>query len=310
MSDHQGLRNLSGLHILLTYGCVSACDHCFVYGSPRSTEVFTLKRIREIISQAREVPSITTFYFEGGEPFLYYPLLIESIRLAREAGYECGIVTNGYWASSVEDAELNLRPLKDLGICDLSISDDPYHYDPEGPNPTKNAHQAAENLGLPVGKICIEPANIIKSEARGGEPVVGGGVLFKGRAADNLTEGLPRRPANSFTCCDEENFYEVGRVHIDPLGWTHICQGITAGNVFHKPLQNIIADYDPDAEPIIGPLARGGPVELAKQHQVEVGKTFVDACHMCFMIRRALIDRFPEKLAPRRLYGLTPDSQQ
>ena len=29
----------------------------------------------------------------GGEPFLYYPLLLESLRAARESGFEAGVVT-------------------------------------------------------------------------------------------------------------------------------------------------------------------------------------------------------------------------
>jgi len=310
MSAKPGMDNLSGLHLLLTYGCTSACDHCFVYGSPKSDLVFTVAQLKEVIRQAKEVPSVTTFYVEGGEPFLYYVHLLESVRLTRAAGYECGIVTNSYWATSIEDAEIYLRPFVELGISDLSVSDDELHFDPDSPSLAKNAYRAAENLGIPIGSICLESPTVVQSGERGGEPVVGGGVLFKGRAADILTKDLPKRPASSFTSCDEEDFNDVKRVHIDPLGWAHICQGVPAGNLFEKPLKDIVADYDPENDPIIGPLVRGGPAELAKLYSVDGGQGFVDACHMCFLTRRALIDRFPNNLAPRRLYGLTPDSEQ
>gem|GEM_PF-4275015 len=36
------MSNLSGLHLLLTYGCTFTCDHCFVYGSPKSDLVFVV----------------------------------------------------------------------------------------------------------------------------------------------------------------------------------------------------------------------------------------------------------------------------
>ena len=305
------MRNLSGLHVLLTYGCTSACDHCFVYSSPRSDYVFTITQLREIIAQAQEVPSIKTFYFEGGEPFLYYAHLLESVRLVRRAGYECGIVSNSYWASSVEDAECYLRPLAQLGIADLSISDDEFHRDPATTeNRAQNACRAAENLGMPVSTICVTPPRAAADEGRGGEPVVGGDVMFKGRAVDTLVGDLPTQPAASFASCEQEDFREVSRVHIDPFGWVHLCQGVVAGNLFEKSLKNIIVDYEPDGDPIIGPLARGGPVELAKKHSVDVGESFVDACHMCFLIRRVLIDRFPDRLAPPRVYGLTEDARQ
>lgn len=305
-----GMRNLAGLHLLLTYGCTSSCDHCFVYGSPRSDQVFTIAQLQEIIRQARDVPSVKAFCFEGGEPFLYYAHLLEGVRLVRSAGYRCLIVTNSFWASSVEDAEVYLRPLADLGIADFSVSDDELHADPDSPNRARFARQAAENLGIPAGSICIEVPQALSSEARGGNPILGGNVVFKGRAVDTLTENLPTRPAASFTSCEQEDFLDVGRVHLDPLGWVHICQGVVAGNLWQKTLKQIIAEYDPEKEPIIGPLSRGGPVELAKQYSIDVGERFVDACHMCFLLRRELLERFPDKLAPRRVYGLTEDARQ
>jgi hypothetical protein len=30
----------------------------------------------------------------------------------------------------------------------------------------------------------------------------------------------------------------------------------------------------------------------------------VDECHYCFEVRKALIDKFPEYLAPRQVYGI------
>ena len=33
----------------------------------------------------------------------------------------------------------------------------------------------------------------------------------------------------------------------------------------------------------------------------EVG--YVDECHMCYLIRRAMIETFPEHLAPGQVYG-------
>ena len=53
-----------------------------------------------------------------------------------------------------------------------------------------------------------------------------------------------------------------------------------------------------------GPLSRGGPVALAKEYGVELDAEFVDECHYCTLVRRALIDRFPQYLAPRQVYGL------
>ncbi len=63
--------NLTGLHILLTYQCNYECDHCFVWGSPAQTGVFTLAQLEDVFQQALDLGTIREFYFEGGEAFLY-----------------------------------------------------------------------------------------------------------------------------------------------------------------------------------------------------------------------------------------------
>ncbi len=75
-----------------------------------------------MLDEARRVGTIDTVYFEGGEAFLLYPVLLDCIRLARERGLEVGIVTNAYFATDEANAELFLHPLVALGICDLSLA--------------------------------------------------------------------------------------------------------------------------------------------------------------------------------------------
>ena len=95
---------LEGLHILLTYQCTYECEHCFVWGSPWQTGTLTLEQLEDILAQAREA-GVSSIYFEGGEPFLYYAILVQAVRRATGMGFSVGIVTNAYWANSVADAE-------------------------------------------------------------------------------------------------------------------------------------------------------------------------------------------------------------
>ena len=44
------------------------------------------------------------------------PLLLEGLKLARARGLRTGVVTNCYWATSVEDAVQWLRPIAELGV--------------------------------------------------------------------------------------------------------------------------------------------------------------------------------------------------
>jgi hypothetical protein len=284
---------LTGIHFLLTYACTYECDHCFLFSGPFQEGTFTIDRLRKALAQIKDAKTIDNVYFEGGEPFLYYPLMLAGIRLARDLGLDVGIVTNAYWATSVEDAKIWLKPLQDLGISDLSISDDYYHYGDVTENLAKNALKAAKKLKMPVGSICIERP----------DPNSNDGPMYKGRAAEKLTEGLPTKPWQTFTECPHEDLENPDRFHLDCYGNLHICQGISIGNIWQAPLSDIMKTYQPHAHPICGPLIEGGPAHLAETYNIPHQDAYVDACHFCYTLRKSLLDRFPPCLTPKQVYG-------
>jgi hypothetical protein len=297
---------LTGIHFLLTYKCPYECEHCFVYGSPRAKGTFTLAQVEAVLQDARKTGTVQTVFFEGGEPFLYYPLLLEAVRIARQMGFHTGIVTNGYFATSVEDAMLWLKPLQEAGIGFISFSDDQFHSGSEQDTAAKRAMSAAQQLGIPCGMISIEPPTVsYLEEERGtkGEPIVGGGVRFRGRAVEKLSQGLPTRPWHTFTECPYENLRDPGRVHVDAYGNVHLCQGLCMGNLWQTPLSELVARYRAEEHPICALLVEGGPAELARRFGYPVQPGYIEACHLCYLVRRALRERFPEYLAPPQVYG-------
>ncbi|MFU8796325.1 MAG: radical SAM protein [Dehalococcoidia bacterium] len=298
---------LTGAHFLLSYKCDSECDHCFVYSSPSARGTFTLHQMKEVVSELAKIRTLEWVYFEGGEPFLFYPLMLEGVRMASRMGLKTGIVTNAYWATSATDAELWLRPLHDLGLADISISDDSLHSEDRDTAPARYALDAARSLGMPSASICIDRPTIdgaLDKEQEMGEPVVGGSTMFRGRAVEKLTQGLPRRRWEGFTECPYEDLRYPKRVHLDVCGNVHICQGLSMDNMWKVPLSQIVQDYDAESHPICGPMVHGGPALLAREYSVEHEDGYVDACHMCYLVRRALLDRFPQYLGPRLVYGL------
>jgi hypothetical protein len=298
---------LTGIHILLTYKCTHECDHCFLYSSPRAEGTMTLPQLRNVLDESRRIGSVEWIYIEGGEPFLFYPSMLEGVRLARDMGFKVGIVTNAFGAISKEDAELSLSPLAKLGISYLSISDDSFHYGESENSPAKNALKAAHKLGIPTSPICIQKPFVEAMPGQDqdkGNPVIGGGALFKGRAVEKLTSGLPRRAWKELVQCPHENLQTPSRIHVDPYGHVQVCQGLSMGNMWPRPLSALALEYKADAHPICGPLIKGGPALLAKQYDIDPEKEYVDECHFCYLVRRALVDRFPEYLAPRQVYGL------
>jgi len=111
------------------------------------------------------------------------------------------------------------------GAPPISVSDDEFHRVNKNDRSAEFARQAAQQLGIPTATICIEPPSVSPQAAEGqrGKPVVGGGVLFKGRAAEKLTVGLPLRPCEELTTCPHEDLLSPERVHVDAYGNVHLC---------------------------------------------------------------------------------------
>lgn len=248
-----------------------------------------------LIDQARDVDSINTICFEGGEPLLYLPQLLAGIKYAKEAGFSTDIVTNAYIARSEADAELLLQTLADAGLDSVTLSDDELHFGDLQQTPAKYLAQAAGRALERVSTISVEKPSVVSPT---------GTVMFRGRAADRMTAGLPRRPWLTYEKCPRENLRDPSRVHVDCFGNVLICQGISMGDAWTTPLARIFSDWRPDSHPICGPLLENGPAGLASRHGVCECGAYVDECHLCFEARRSLLDRFPEYLTPRQVYGM------
>ena len=67
------------------------------------------------------------------------------------------------------------------------------------------------------------------------------------------------------------------------------------GNMWQRPLKEIVDSYSPRTDPIIGPLLEGGPVALVERYDLPHEDSYADACHLCYRAREAL---------PRSLSGV------
>ncbi len=296
---------INGVHFLLTYSCNFECDHCFLYCSPGSRGTFTIAQIREALKEIKKIETIDSVSFEGGEPFLVYPVLKEAIRLSNRQGLKTSVETNNYWATTVEDAILWLEPLQKAGLDLLDISADIFHHGEEVANSAKCALEAAETIGLKTSSICIEkPDTEVKNEKESGKIIYHGNAKLRGRAVDKLVDGLATKPCEEFTECPLENLRDPGRIHLDSFGNIHLCQGLSMGNIWEAPFSELLKNYDPDSHPICGPLLKGGPFELAKKYNINIEDQSVNSCHFCSKTCKALIEKFPQYITPPQVYGL------
>ena len=221
---------LDGIHFLVTYRCTYACDHCFVWGSPDAEGTMTLAQLTSAIDQAAAC-GVESVYFEGGEPTLAYPIVLAAAAHARRRGLEWGMVSNCFWATSVEDAKVWLAPFVELGISDLSLSSYAYFVEDADEDCLRNAVLAARELGLPMGVLEVGAAACLDIPGLClGEDV--GEIMCKGRAAVELAPGRAARPPETLVTCPFEDFADPGRAHLGCDGELQLCQGISAGNVF------------------------------------------------------------------------------
>jgi len=217
-------------------------------------------------------------------------------------GISVGIVTNAYWANSVADAEERLRPFAGR-LADFTVSSDLFHCSESMGERPQNALVAAKWLNIPTGMISIaQPAE--EAEETHGQIEDEGAVMYRGRAVEKLLEKATPHPWERFDSCPHEDLREPGRIHLDPLGNLHICQGIVIGNLFEKPLKQICEEYDADTHPICGPLLGGGPAALVTEYNLPHASHYADACHLCYEARTTLRARFTKLLTPDQMYGV------
>lgn len=294
---------LTGLHILLTYQCNLECDHCFVWSHNWQKGTLTIEQLDDILAQAKDVPTCRSIFFEGGEPFLYYALLKHGVEKAKALGFTVGIVSNAYWATSKADAVEWLRPF--VGKIDsITVSSDLYHWNSELAEHAEMAKAAADELGIKIGVISVaQPKETSARSVVGTLPDGGSRIMFRGRAAERLAEKVEKYPGELFTECPYEKLESPQRVHVDPFGHLHVCQGISMGNMFQEQLKTICDRYDPEGHCVIGPLIAGGPAELATRYDVVTLEGYADACELCYRTRKELRGRFPAELSPDQMYG-------
>ena len=297
---------LTSIHVLLTYTCTLRCDHCYVFASPQASGKVSPVKVSRLLDQTLQIKSIEWVIFEGGEPFLVYPLLLTSVKHARKLGFKVGVITNGYFGRSEEAAVRFLKPLVALGLNRIFISNDRFHYKNTIDSPAKRAIDAAVKLGLPITRIKIsESTSPVQNQVPENVHVIEEThpLLMVGRANERLKFDLPLSDWRSFTVCPFKDLQDPDTLFIDPLGNAQICQGISIGNIWVDHLSVLMEQFDIDSHPIYGPIVHNGPKGLVDEYRIIPLQEYQNACQMCYSLRRLLLSRFPEYLSPPQVYN-------
>jgi len=282
--------NLFRLGLIVTYRCNAECRHCFFESSPKREETIPLelgiKAIDEAAKLGAEWISLT-----GGEPFLEPALVSAFIKHASESGLKTEIVSNGYWANSIQEATRILEPLKDLGLDALNLSIDDFHQEHTPISSIKNAYWAAQGLGIKLiimttttknnnvtAETLPELLGDKKIQVLGGKRVHDPHALLITTPVTPVGRGLDIAE-HDYTLFSEVKCSEVLRdLGLGPDGSVYPCCGplaskITLGNINEKPL-NIILE-EAEQKPFYASIREGTTISGA----------FTSKCHACLSLR-------------------------
>ena len=269
----------------------------------------TSDQLDEYLDQVAALSGVDMVFFEGGEPFTEYDLLLAGIQGALKRGLRWGVVSNGDWARQEQTARQVLRELKEHHIASLTLSTDSYHSRPFPSEAIRNAVTGAREMGIPTTVLATQgPGSCTKAPDEGLGDLAWSQVMYRGRAAHALAASSEStQKGQEYTACGHEQLDTPSRVHLDAFGYVHLCQGLALGRLGSgENLADLIANYQPKFHPIAGPLLAGGPRALALAYAPDtLEQEFCDSCHMCYSLRLRLRHRFPHLLGPPHVYGLS-----
>ena len=145
--------------IFLDYWCNFECKHCSVGSSPKTIMPMPRELLDHAFEGLKDVPSARVVVFTGGEPTLRLDMLLEGIRMTKERGLICRVVTNGWWASSEKKADAMLGRLRDAGLDEINTSYDDFHEPFMRIGRIVHLVRAARKIGMRVGMGVIGDAN-------------------------------------------------------------------------------------------------------------------------------------------------------
>jgi MoaA/NifB/PqqE/SkfB family radical SAM enzyme len=292
----------SGIEIVVTSRCNIRCRHCIYDCQPFSTEKLRKPVIIDLVRQAAMLSSVRSIVFTGGEAFLEYDSLVESIALCEELGLESSVVTNGFWALTSNTAREKLKKLK--GLRTLNVSTDSFHQEFVPADRIRNIIESCHELGIkcvirisylndPVSEI-----EIIKKQLAGLDGLYTTSatpVAPFGRAATLIdTRLFHAYDPDGIPCCG------AGDPVIDANGDVKFCPGglfshpgnslLKVGNIYDETLETI--KKSTNVNPIVQMLRLRGPsglVHLVRNQSTKDGIPFIpprmeevrDLCSLC-----------------------------
>jgi hypothetical protein len=314
--------NLRAIGVYLTYQCNANCVHC-AYGSDSSLRgVVEESELHAAFDAINRFGKLQTVKILGGEPTLYMERLVTAIKLARGYGASKVIlITSGWWGKNPEKAQDHITRLRRAGLSVLVISADAFHLDYIPIESVRGAILAAASSGIDycVTMDVIESLDGDNAYDRQTRQVLDqlsdlpfsvtlSKINLLGRAGDLLPDFYQPVTGAMPNDCQPPyagSFESPSGISIDPLGFVTLCHGIAIGNTRKAPISKILSDYKLEEHPILNMVTKKGPLgllELCGSEGPKLRSGYVTSCQLCYDIRKHLMAKYPDYLAPANCY--------
>ncbi|MDW8033428.1 MAG: radical SAM protein [Nitrososphaerota archaeon] len=322
--------------LILSYKCTNKCKHCMYACSPEwETDWPTIGDVERILTKISSsiMPSPKGpehiginygLHFTGGEPFLNFDLLLDSIRIAEKLKIPSTFVeTNCFWCVEDDKTRNKLKALKEAGLKGILISVNPFLIEHV---PFERIERAVRISNEVFGEDVIVYQGIYYNHFK--KIGISGTLAFNqylkkydwtlyysellpmGRACYGLKHLFVRHPAKDFF--NESCVSEITRnwhVHVDNYFnyMTGYCSGISLGDVRNLDVM-IKEGISLEDKPILRTLVTriGNLYELAVKefNYKEDEDGYISKCHLCIDIRRHIVQQTHEfkELQPMEFY--------
>jgi hypothetical protein len=309
--------------IMVTYRCSAACRHCLVMAAPRQDDA--LVSVEAAVRYGLDFASLgRAVMIAGGEALLYFEHVLEMVRALAAVGVPVAFVeSNGSWCTSEKLTRHRLSRLRDAGAQGMYFSVDCYHQEFV---PAERVYRGVSISWELFGRENVLPETLSREYAqemarlaRDPEHRVrpaGSGIHFVGRAALDLAAHAAPVPLAELLSQDCGGDWDVDNLHeiqVDPYGFVRPdwCPGINLGNTRSHRIADLCRTRHVQETPLLRGIAERGPaalLPLAEQFGIAPQPAYASKCHLCFDLRRQLVQHMPEEFGPRQVYEVCGSS--
>ncbi len=278
----------------------------------------TMDKVFSSMSSEQQLRGV---HLAGGEATLNMPVLKKALKYAQKHNVPVDYLeTNCGWCDSFETGLNTFTELKDAGLEAVLISASLFHNEFIPFCRTRDGIEAA--LHVFEGRVIIWTQEIFSQLSRldhnrthtlpesmkildldyNGVWKMHSYLTPAGRAAETLTEGLRKYPAENFRGDNCRSCLgSTGHFHIDPHGnlYTGHCPGLSIANVnedLHPSVQNM---YKHKLYRILQEKGPVGLQEICPEFRADKNG-YIHKCHLCLELRKELfrLNKYAELTPP------------